>query len=300
VIRLIASPTRNAITGVEVIAPDGSHQVLTADRYVLAASAIEDARLLFLSDPGGPGLGNSSGLVGRNLTFHFQTMALGIFEERLHGMRGRSVTHAVADFRGVPGDANRPLAGIVELGGASGPITEAIIYQENLTPYGARMKALMRQSPYRERVGVLTMQAEDAPQLTNRADLDPAVRDIDGLPVARVTYKNHPFELSARDFYSPKLLDILISAGAKYAFIAPADDIPSSAHVMGTLRCGKDPKLSVTDEFGRFHDIGNLYAADSSVFPTSSGFNPILTIVTMATRIAAAMMFPNSPERVVA
>ena len=31
---------------------------------------------------------------------------------------------------------------------------------------------------------------------------------------------------------------------------------------MGTLRMGPDSKTSVCDPTGRFHDIGNLYAAD--------------------------------------
>jgi len=42
----------------------------------------------------------------------------------------------------------------------------------------------------------------------------------------------------------------------------------------------------VTDADGRFHDLENLYAADGSVFPTSSGYNPTLTIMAVARRIA--------------
>jgi choline dehydrogenase-like flavoprotein len=287
----------SSITSVEAIGPDGMRRQFVADRYVLAASPIEDARLLFLSDPGGLGIGNSSGLVGRHLTFHLQTIVLGVHEERLHGHRGRSVTHAITDFRGVPGDANRPLAGIVELGAASGPIAEAIIYATELSMLGSRLRAMMRQSPLRDRVTVLTMQAEDAPQPTNRVDLDPAVRDLDGLPVARITYKNHPFELSARDHYAPKLLDIVGAGGGKWGILAPIDQVPSSAHIMGTLRFGVDPQKSVCDPTGRFHDLGNLYAADGALFPTSSGYNPTLTIATLATRVAAEMVFPGAPER---
>jgi len=286
-----------SVTGVVVIGPDGSQQTLTADRYVLAATAIEDARLLFLSDPAG--VGNSSGLVGRNLMFHYGTTAIGIFDERLHGDRGRSVTHAISDFRGVPNDPNHPLGGIVELGAGTGPISEAVTYVDTTAPYGPKLKALMRQSPFRDRVASMLMQGEDAPQLTNRVDLDPAIVDLDGLPVARITYKNHPFETSARDFYSPKMLDLMMAAGAKYAFIEPTDDVPGASHLIGTLRMGTDPALSVTDEFGQFHDVGNLYAADSSLWPTSSGFNPILTIVAVATRIAGQMVSPGSPEKVI-
>jgi gluconate 2-dehydrogenase alpha chain len=287
----------NAVTGVVVINADGKQETLTADRYVLAANAIEDSRLLFLSDPAG--VGNSSGLVGRNLMFHYGTQVIGIFDERLHGDRGRSTTHAFTDFRGAPNDPTRPLGGIVEIGAGYGPLNEAITLVDDTAPYGPRLKALMRQSPFRDRVASFLMQGEDAPQLTNRVDLDPAIVDLDGLPVARITYKNNPFETSARDFYSPKLLDVLMAAGAKYAFVAPTDAVPGASHLMGTLRMGADPKTSVTDEFGAFHDVGNLYAADSSLWPTSSGYNPILTIVTMGTRIAGQMVFPGSPEKVI-
>jgi len=289
----------NSVAGVEAIGPSGQTQMFTADRYVLAASPIEDARLLLLSDPGGPGVGNFSGLVGRNLTFHLQTEAIGVFEERLHGHRSRAVDTGFADFRGVPGDATRPLGGIVEISAGEGPVAEAAFYARvfgMLGFDGPRFKRLMRQSPGRDRAVVLVLQAEDAPQPTNRVDLDPDVRDLDGLPVARVTYANHKFELDARDFYSPKLLEILGASGARWAAIAPFDTIPGSAHIMGTLRFGDDPATSVCDAGGRFHDIGNLYAADGALFPTSSGFNPTMTIVALATRVGAAMVSPGSPE----
>ena len=64
------------------------------------------------------------------------------------------------------------------------------------------------------------------------------------------------------------------AAGAKYAFIAPRDTVPGSQHVMGTLRSGTDATMSVTNNNGLFWDVGNLYAADGSLFPTSSGHNP--------------------------
>jgi choline dehydrogenase-like flavoprotein len=55
---------------------------------------------------------------------------------------------------------------------------------------------------------------------------------------------------------------------------------------MGTLRMGPDSATSVVDPQGRFHDVDNLYACDGSVFPTSSGYNPTLTIFAVAARIA--------------
>ncbi|MDP3767583.1 MAG: GMC family oxidoreductase, partial [Dehalococcoidia bacterium] len=124
------------------------------------------------------------------------------------------------------------------------------------------------------------------------------VRDVYGLPVARITYENHEFELSAREFYGPKMLAILREAGAQFGFIAPPDVPPGTRHIMGTLRMGEDPRTSVCDRFGKFHDLENLYCADGALFVTSSGYNPTLTIQALALRTAGNIVFPGSPERI--
>ena len=69
-----------------------------ASKNLLSAGGIESARLCLLSDPGGPGLGNSSGRVGRTLMYHYQTAAIGIYRQSLHGERGHSVTSGFAAF----------------------------------------------------------------------------------------------------------------------------------------------------------------------------------------------------------
>jgi hypothetical protein len=48
------------------------------------------------------------------------------------------------------------------------------------------------------------------------------------------------------------------------------------------MRMGDDPKTSVTDRTGRMHDFDNILVTDGSVFPTSSGHNPTLTIMAVA------------------
>jgi choline dehydrogenase-like flavoprotein len=204
----------------------------------------------------------------------------------------------MSDFRGVPGDAEHPLGGIIEFGAASEIIAEAKTYAVTLGQRGPLLKQLMRESPLRDHLGVMVMQAEDAPQATNRVDLDPQVRDVYGLPVARITYRNHDFELSAREHYGPKMIDVLRAAGASYGFIAPADVPPGSRHIMGTLRMGNDPATSVCDGFGKFHDVENLFCADGGAFVTSSGFNPTLTIQALALRMAGNLVSPGNAERV--
>ena len=62
--------------------------------------------------------------------------------------------------------------------------------------------------------------------------------------------------------------------------------IPGSSHVIGTARMGDDPATSVVDRWGRVHTVDNLVLADSSVFVTSTGYGPTLTLVALAARAA--------------
>jgi choline dehydrogenase-like flavoprotein len=47
---------------------------------------------------------------------------------------------------------------------------------------------------------------------------------------------------------------------------------------------GEDPRTSVVDQWGRAHDVPNLYVIDGSVFVTSSAVNPTATIMALALR----------------
>ena len=60
----------------------------------------------------------------------------------------------------------------------------------------------------------------------------------------------------------------------------------STYHESGTLWMGDDPATSVTDAVGRFHHINNAYACDQSIFPTVGSVNPVLTGLTLASRLA--------------
>jgi choline dehydrogenase-like flavoprotein len=307
--RMMVDGTGRHVTGVEYIDNNGQRQTVTADKVILAASAIESARLCLLSDPSGPGIGNSSGLVGRHLTFHLETIAVGIYKQRVHGERGRSITMGMADFRGITAggtdvQANQPLGGAIEFGTSSEPTVAA---QQTLQPeavtaasaVGVSFKQLIRESPFCAHIAILLMHGEDAPQATNRIDLDPTVRDVFGLPVPRVTYKNHAFELDAMKYYQPLMLQVHERAGAAYGFFQPFDpSVPSqSRHIMGGLRMGDDPTTSVCDPWGKFHDLDNLYCVDGAVFPTGSGYNPTPTIIAMALRTAGAIVSAGAPER---
>ena len=62
--------------------------------------------------------------------------------------------------------------------------------------------------------------------------------------------------------------------------------VPESRHNVGTVRMGTDPSTSVVDPLGRMHEYENVLVADSSVFVTSAGYGPTLTLVALAARAA--------------
>jgi choline dehydrogenase-like flavoprotein len=59
--------------------------------------------------------------------------------------------------------------------------------------------------------------------------------------------------------------------------------------VMGGCRMGAQARSSVVDEAGRHHQLGNLSVHDGSVFPTSLGANPQVSIYALAARFATAL-----------
>jgi choline dehydrogenase-like flavoprotein len=62
-----------------------------------------------------------------------------------------------------------------------------------------------------------------------------------------------------------------------------------SAHQMGGAAMGGDPNSSVVDSRGRHHQIENLWIVDGSIFPTSLGVNPQLSIYAHARLFATAI-----------
>ena len=62
-----------------------------------------------------------------------------------------------------------------------------------------------------------------------------------------------------------------------------------SAHVMGGCALGPDPRSSVVDATGRHHHLENLHVVDGSLFPTSIGANPQLSIYGIAAKLASGI-----------
>lgn len=89
-------------------------------------------------------------------------------------------------------------------------------------------------------------------------------------------------ELQQRDEAIETLIAQVRQAGIDPRFRHPL----FSAHQMGTCRMGTEASNSVVDPNGQVWGVRGLYVADTSVFPTSSGANPMVTTLAIAHCIA--------------
>jgi choline dehydrogenase-like flavoprotein len=316
--------------GVRYLDPSGRERAVHAGQVLLGAGPIEDVRLMLLSRLAGR---DRSRLLGRGLVFHFQTFAGGYFSsERLHTRRGRGLSRMITEFCGPPtlAEARRwteiPGGGTVEISGLGlfGPIAEGQTY-----PRGGSHSSFMSANLFDDHIAGLLMQGEDLPQRGTVVDLDPGVVDFRGLPVARLTYQPHAFEVAASQHYGPRLAEILLAAGADVvAFapknapasttppealnlpdevkallqglpglggaaagpFAPTSPVPNTQHILSGLRMGRDPDQSVCDPWGRLHGFDNLYCVDGGLFCSSTPVNPTLTIWALAHRVAGRLV----------
>src|SRR6266508_1120201 len=81
------------------------------------------------------------------------------------------------------------------------------------------------------------------------------------------------------------------SPGAVWQTTTPGPDqrrdpLSSTRHEAGTLWMGDDPTASVTNDIGRFHELGNLFALGPCLLPTMGSPNPVLSGLALARRTA--------------
>jgi choline dehydrogenase-like flavoprotein len=57
-------------------------------------------------------------------------------------------------------------------------------------------------------------------------------------------------------------------------------------HQMGSCRMGQDPQTSVVNEHNEAHEVRGLFVTDASAFPSATGVNPMLTVMSIAHRAA--------------
>jgi choline dehydrogenase-like flavoprotein len=145
--------------------------------------------------------------------------------------------------------------------------------------WGRELKEMLRHYAY---AGGWWVCGESLPNDANSVTLDPQVKDERGLPVPHL---NHRWSDNDRRLIQDgirKATEILEAAGAWRVQAGPV----SSAHPMGTVRMGDDPRRSVVNSYGQAHDIPNLFVTDTSLFPTGGGANITLTAMALTLRAA--------------
>ena len=60
----------------------------------------------------------------------------------------------------------------------------------------------------------------------------------------------------------------------------------TSAHPAGTLRMGDNPETSVVGSTGEHHQVRGLFVADASLFPTSIGVPPQISVYALALHLS--------------
>ena len=268
---------------------NGQEHFQPAHVVVMACNGIGTPRILLnsKSEKFPNGLANSSDQLGRNLMFHPYVSIFGWFHHELDGERGPD--NAMWSHQFYETDPTRGfLRGFIwEFSRGQGTAATAIDGLETGTiPWGPAHHAAYRKR-HRRGTGLGAI-LEDLPEPHNRVTLHPALTDSNGIPAPRIEYTLSDNSRRMIDFAIARATEVLHAAGA-YAVESDGPLPYGGWHLMGTARMGRDPKTSVVNEWGRAHDVRNLFIIDGSLFVTSAGVNPTPTIQALALYIADAM-----------
>ena len=89
---------------------------------------------------------------------------------------------------------------------------------------------------------------------------------------------------AARSAEERALFRLLYAYGLR---VSEAGAMPLSAvHPMGTMRIGGDPATSVVRSTGEHHHLAGLFVADGSLFPTSIGAPPQISIYALSLHLS--------------
>jgi choline dehydrogenase-like flavoprotein len=263
--------------------PTGRRVVVRPRAIVVAGGAINSPALLLRSgfDP--------SGRTGKRTFLHPVVASVALFPQRIEGWQGapQSVASTHFEERGhgrmgffIETAPLHPMLAGVSLGG-----------------FGAAHGEVMARLPHAQALLALCLdgfhEGDDGGTVSLRED-----------GRVRIDYPISPALWEALREGNKAMARIQLAAGAERvlslhdppveirteADVARLDAAPwepmrvtlYSAHPMGGCAMGKDPASAVVDSSLRHHGLDNLWVVDGSVFPTSLGVNPQLTIFALA------------------
>ena len=260
-----------------------------APQVVVACGALESPALLLRSGIGGPA-------AGEHLRLHPCTAVLGIYEEDQRAWWGAPHTLVVDEFA----DTGDGWGFLVEnaqyttgIGASAIPFTSGRAHKEALAEYrfGATTIGLLRDRGHGRVTIDRAGQAVHAYALTDEVDRANArlglaaqarIHEAAGAREIRALAAGMPRWRRGDDLaaFTARVQRIPLAFGGHRLF---------SAHQMGTCRMGTDPATSVAGPWGELHDTPGVWIGDGSAFPTSSGTNPMISIMALAHRTAEAI-----------
>jgi len=208
--------------------------------------------------------------------FHPYASIWGYFDQETDGNRGPPLSLWSHEFYETDKSRGFVRGYSWQFGRGVGAILEA---QQSMAlgrlPWGEDHHRIYRKL-YNHRMNIAAI-CEDLPELHNRVTLDPVMKDAHGIPAPKIDYTLSENSRRMLDHAVARGTDILNAAGA-HTIVTEAPIRTNGVHMMGTARMGTDPANSVVNEWGRAHDVKNLFVVDGSIFVTSAGLNPTRTI----------------------
>ena len=268
---------------------------IVAHHYVIAGGAINSPALLLRSQMPDP-----HGLLGKRTFLHPVVMSAGVFGHKVEGWQGAPQTIYTDHFLQTQA-IDGPIGYKIEA-----PPLHPVIFASTVTGMGPDQARLLAQFP---NTHVLLALLRDGfhPQSTGGA----VGLRADGSPV--LDYPLTPFVMDGARRALLSMAEIQFAAGARevlpvhelarpFATWAEAraaiEALPMqplltkvvSAHVMGGCAMAGGEAQGVTRPDGLHWQIGNLSVHDGSLFPTSIGANPQLSIYGIVNRLAQGLV----------
>ena len=268
---------------------DGATVTVRAPRVVVACGSLESPALLARSGLGGPA-------TGRYLRLHPSSVVGALYGTDQKAWWGAPQAGLCDEFA----DAGEGYGFLIEtaqyapgLIGSATPWISATDHKQRMEQfrYTGTFIGLTRDRGHGG-VGVdANGEAVPTYAVSDEVDLDNLRRGIEvqiRLHEAAGAHQIQPLASSAPTWRRGEDLAAFIESVKRIPFRAGGHKL-FSAHQMGTCRMGSDPETSVADPLGELHDVKGVWIGDGSAFPTSSGTNPMVSIMALARRTAVAI-----------
>jgi len=285
-VREIAINEHGMASGVIYYDPNGVERFQPAEVVIVAANGVGTPRLLLNSTSSRfpSGLSNSSGLVGKNLMMHPWPQVSGYVAEELEGDRAPPTMLWSKEFYETDPSRGFVRGYTLQFVRGNGPTHEAITnLGTGRLPWGKDHHRVYRTQLYHRLTAIVG--CEDLPEEHNRVTLDAVLKDSHGIPAPKIDYTVGENTRRMMGHGIARATEALEAAGATNIF-ASSTVLSSPGHLLGTARMGTDPQRSVVNEWGRCHDVRNLFIVDGSIWVTGGGVNPTSTIQALALYIA--------------